>query len=57
MPMTKRPPKDSKPRKTIKRADKAPSDYARPASDERPTHREDFNRLLNAAVQKPAPKD
>jgi hypothetical protein len=55
--MTKRPPKDSKPRKTIKRADKAPSDYARPASDERPTHREDFNRLLNAAVQKPAPKD
>jgi hypothetical protein len=32
-------------------------DEGRPASDGNPTHREDFTRLLNAAVRKPEPKD
>jgi hypothetical protein len=30
---------------------------ALPSSDAKPTHREDFNRLLVAAARKPAPKD
>jgi hypothetical protein len=28
-----------------------------PATDENPTHREDFMRLVNAAARKPEPKD
>jgi len=56
--MTKRPIKDSKPR-NIKRDDDeiSASDDAPRGNDERPTHREDFNALLRAAVRKRAPED
>jgi hypothetical protein len=41
---------------SFEKQDVREGDHAR-ASDEKPNHREDFNRLLNAAVRKREPED